>query len=49
VSARQGFFWWEIDLAYYVLRGLEAVGVVWDVRRPPARLLADEPRATMAA
>ncbi|HKQ68488.1 MAG TPA: acyl-CoA desaturase [Polyangiaceae bacterium] len=33
-SARQGFFWWEIDVTYYVLKGLEALGVVWDVRVP---------------
>jgi stearoyl-CoA desaturase (delta-9 desaturase) len=37
-SANQGFYWWEIDLGYYVLRLLEAVGVIWDVRRPPPRV-----------
>jgi stearoyl-CoA desaturase (Delta-9 desaturase) len=42
-SARQGFFWWEIDPTYYALRGLAAVGVVWDLREPPARVL--EPSA----
>ena len=40
-SARQGFFWWEIDLSYYALKGLEVFGVVWDVRRPPKRLLQE--------
>jgi stearoyl-CoA desaturase (delta-9 desaturase) len=35
-STRQGFFWWEIDATYYVLRGLQAVGLVWDIREPPA-------------
>jgi stearoyl-CoA desaturase (delta-9 desaturase) len=38
-AACQGFFWWEIDVSYYVLKGLEVFGVVWDVRRPPKRLL----------
>ncbi len=38
-STRQGFFWWEIDVTYYVLRGLQALGVVWDIREPPARVL----------
>jgi stearoyl-CoA desaturase (delta-9 desaturase) len=38
-SARQGFFWWEIDLTYYALRGLAALGIVWDLREPPARIL----------
>ena len=43
-SARQGFFWWEIDLTYYGLRALEAIGVVWDVRRPPQHVLENRPR-----
>ena len=38
-STRQGFFWWEIDLNYYALVALRAVGVVHDLRRPPSRLL----------
>ena len=39
-SARQGFFWWEFDLTYYVLCGLEAIGLIWDLRRVPDDLLA---------
>ena len=39
-SARQGFFWWEVDLTYYVLRGLEMLGLVWDLQRVPDELLA---------
>lgn len=39
-SVNQGFYWWEIDVSYYVLRGLAALGIVWDLRRPPARVLA---------
>jgi stearoyl-CoA desaturase (delta-9 desaturase) len=39
-SANQGFFWWEIDVSYYLIRLLACVGVVWDVRKPPrAKLL----------
>ena len=33
--ARQGFFWWEIDPTYYLLRALSAAGLVWDLREPP--------------
>jgi stearoyl-CoA desaturase (delta-9 desaturase) len=29
---RQGVRWWEVDLSYYVLRGLAALGLVWDLR-----------------
>lgn len=37
-SCRQGFFWWEIDLTYYLLRALALVGVVWDIREPSRRV-----------
>jgi stearoyl-CoA desaturase (delta-9 desaturase) len=36
-AARQGFFWWEIDPTYYVLRALAAVGIVRDLRPVTAR------------
>lgn len=39
-AARQGFYWWEIDVTYYVLKALERVGIIWDVREPPAHVLA---------
>ena len=39
-STRQGFFWWEIDLTYYVLRVLALFGIVWDLREPPAHVVA---------
>jgi stearoyl-CoA desaturase (delta-9 desaturase) len=34
-AARQGFRWWEIDLSYYGLRLLAALGVIWDLRPVP--------------
>ncbi len=34
-SAKQGFFWWEIDLSYYGLKALSWVGLVWDLRDVP--------------
>lgn len=39
-AARQGFYWWEIDLTYYGLRALAAVGLVRDLRAVPAEVLA---------
>ena len=39
-SARQGFFWWEVDVTYYILRGLSFVGLVKDLKQPPARIKA---------
>jgi stearoyl-CoA desaturase (delta-9 desaturase) len=37
-AARQGFYWWEIDITYYLLRGLAALGVIWDLNPVPARI-----------
>ena len=38
-SARQGFFWWEIDVTYYMLRAFQAVGLVWDLKLPSKEIL----------
>jgi stearoyl-CoA desaturase (delta-9 desaturase) len=35
VSSRQGFFWWEIDITYYVLKAFSAVGLIWDLKGVP--------------
>ena len=37
-AARQGFAWWEVDLTYYGLRALAALGLVWDLKPVPANL-----------
>ena len=37
-SARQGFYWWEIDITYYILKTLEVVHIVWDVQGVPAHV-----------
>jgi len=42
LSARQGFFWYEVDITYYILLGLEKVGLVWDLKAPPERFLQPE-------
>ena len=34
-TARIGFFWWEFDPAYYVLKILSWLGIVWDLRTVP--------------
>ncbi|MCB1251103.1 MAG: acyl-CoA desaturase [Acidimicrobiales bacterium] len=39
-SARQGFFWWEWDPTFYVLKGLSWVGIVKDLKAPPAHVKA---------
>jgi stearoyl-CoA desaturase (delta-9 desaturase) len=34
-SARQGFRWWEIDITWYGLRSMAALGLVWDLKAAP--------------
>lgn len=40
-SCRQGFYWWEIDITYYILKAMSWVGLVWNIKEPPPRVLAD--------
>lgn len=37
-STRQGFYWWEIDITFYVLKAMSWVGLVWDLKPVPARI-----------
>jgi stearoyl-CoA desaturase (delta-9 desaturase) len=41
-SARQGFYWWEIDLTYYGLKILSALGLIWDLRKVPVEVLSQK-------
>jgi stearoyl-CoA desaturase (delta-9 desaturase) len=38
-AARQGFYWWEVDLSYMGLRVLETLGLVWNLRPVPSKIL----------
>jgi stearoyl-CoA desaturase (delta-9 desaturase) len=33
-SASNQRHWWEMDLTYYFLRGLAALGLAWDIQLP---------------
>jgi stearoyl-CoA desaturase (delta-9 desaturase) len=39
-SARHGFYWWEIDLTQYILKGLSYFGIVRDLHTPPEWIYA---------
>jgi len=39
-SARQGFYWWELDISYYILEALSWVGLVHDLKVPPQEVRA---------
>ena len=38
-AARQGFFWWEVDITYAGLKVLEKLRIIRDLRPVPERLL----------
>ncbi len=40
-STRQGFYWWEIDISYLILKALSVLHIVYDLREPPARVLEE--------
>lgn len=41
LSARQGMYWWEIDLTYYLLLFLQKLGIIWDVKLYPKVVYAE--------
>jgi stearoyl-CoA desaturase (delta-9 desaturase) len=47
-AARNGFYWWEFDPTWYVIRLMALVGLAWDVRSVPARVY-NEARASRSA
>jgi stearoyl-CoA desaturase (delta-9 desaturase) len=48
-SARNGFYWWEFDPTYYVIKLMETVGLAWNIQPVPARIYAEADRATHLA
>lgn len=40
-STRQGFRWWEIDATYAGLKLMSWLGLIWDLRGVPAKVLAE--------
>jgi stearoyl-CoA desaturase (delta-9 desaturase) len=49
VSARQGFYWWEVDCTFYVLKALSFVGLVWDLHGVPDHIRQNEAEAEVIA
>ena len=33
---RQGFYWWELDITYYLLKVMSWTGLIWDLRPVPS-------------
>ncbi len=43
-STRQGFYWWEIDITYYILKILSWLGIIWDLKVIPLSVRDHSPR-----
>ena len=37
-SVRQGFYWWEFDVTFYLLKLMSFFGVIWDLKPVPAAI-----------
>ncbi len=40
-SVRQGFYWWQIDVSYYLLKVMSWMGLVWNLKPVPERIYAE--------
>ncbi|MCG8613359.1 MAG: acyl-CoA desaturase, partial [Pseudomonadales bacterium] len=45
VSARQGFYWWEVDISYGILKIMAWLGIVQDLNPVPAHVLREGRRS----
>ena len=41
VSTRQGFYWWQIDITYLILKAMSWVGIIHDLRPVPEHVLEE--------
>jgi len=37
-AARNGFYWWELDPTYWIIRLLGVLGLAWDIQHVPERV-----------
>ncbi len=38
-TAKQGFMWWEIDITYYILKFMQKLGIIWNLKVVPKSVL----------
>jgi stearoyl-CoA desaturase (delta-9 desaturase) len=43
-ATRQGFYWWEIDITYYLLKVMSWLGIIWDLKPVPIAVRDHSPR-----
>ncbi len=37
-ATRQGFYWWELDITYYLLKALSWTGFIWGLKEVPSSI-----------
>jgi stearoyl-CoA desaturase (Delta-9 desaturase) len=40
-ATRQGFYWWEIDISYYLLKAISWTGLIWNLKPVPLAAYED--------
>jgi stearoyl-CoA desaturase (delta-9 desaturase) len=40
-SARQGFYWWQVDVSFYLLKLMAWLGLVWELKPVPPAVLRE--------
>lgn len=48
-SARQGFYWWEIDISYMILKAMSWVGIIHSLKPVPEHILKEGRHGEYAA
>jgi stearoyl-CoA desaturase (Delta-9 desaturase) len=43
-SVRQGFFWWEYDVTFYVLKLMSWLGIIWELKPVPSGIRSSAAR-----
>lgn len=46
-ATQQGFYWWQIDITYYILKILSVFRIVWDLRAPPKHVIEGKRRVSL--
>jgi stearoyl-CoA desaturase (Delta-9 desaturase) len=46
--ARQGFYWWEVDFTYYVLKVMSWLGIIWDLKPVPIKAYDPEEQISVS-
>ena len=47
-TANQGWHWWQLDMSYYIIKGMQALGLVWDVRTAPRHVVEGTGESTLS-